>query len=225
MHHLSYDTCMSHIWLLWDTVSAAPMPAWQVRALCAWPGSAQVDPSPCLRLQFVFFPKGVVFSRSRKVHEILCVSLLGGCTHGLEILQLRRFGGHRRGWRSGGGYRGAKPTRQLPWERGRFLSFPKKRVESKASLKHFGLCHRCKPGSQTWLWNCGCVRPNRTKNNIGTPSPVKATASNANKNWSVPCLHDAGAFACSWLAIQEKKIVLTWPLIWKDSGCQARSPS
>lgn len=27
--------------------------------------------------------------------------------------------------------------------------FPEKRVESKASLKHFGLCHRCKPGSQT----------------------------------------------------------------------------
>lgn len=111
----SYDYCETPF-------SAAPMPAWQVRALCAWPGSAQVDPSPCLRVAICVFSKRCrFFSVSKSAWN----SLLGGCTHGLEILQLRSFGGHRRGWRSGGRYRGAKPTRQLPWERGRFLSFPK----------------------------------------------------------------------------------------------------
>lgn len=211
------------LWLLWDTLLRRSHPCLRDRSEHCVHGLARhrLTRHRASGCNLCFFQKVSFFSVSKSARN----SLFGGCTHGLEILQLRRFGGHRRGWRSGGGYRGAKPTRQLPWERGRFVSFPKKRVESKASLKHFGLCHRCKPGSQTWLWNCGCVRPNRTKNNIGTPSPVKATASNANKNWSVPCLHDAGAFACSWLAIQEKKIVLTWPLIWKDSGCQARSPS
>lgn len=154
---LKYYSASSFIWRWYESYdycetpcSAAPMPsmpAWQVRALCAWPGSAQVDPSPCLRLQCFFFwlPKGVVFSRSRKVHEILCVSLLGGCTHGLEILQLRRFGGHRRGWMSGGRHRG-KPTRQLPCQLSR-----KTWNKSKASLKHFGLCHRCKPGKSNLI--------------------------------------------------------------------------
>lgn len=62
---LKYYSASSFIWRWYESYdycetpcSAAPMPsmpAWQVRALCAWPGSAQVDPSPCLRLQCFFF--------------------------------------------------------------------------------------------------------------------------------------------------------------------------
>ena len=85
---LKYYSASSFIWRWYESYdycetpcSAAPMPsmpAWQVRALCAWPGSAQVYPSPCLRLHFLFFSKRCrFFSVSKSAWNSLRISARG----------------------------------------------------------------------------------------------------------------------------------------------------